>query len=199
MLTSALATNTLSSIPSYLPPNMESHEVPSSQCLLTDLSLSSSDSASSESSPLSCFASSPTLSIVSSPASSTSELVPKEVLRDPHDLPHFAKKALIHSDQPILYLPPLLSSLPCSFPTHTHISTDRCPKTTEARLPDIGHASFSLHRALHNFSPLTENYAATTYAEAFNWGELELPEEDEHDWYCVAFRSIRKPGSDSGR
>lgn len=80
-----------------------------------------------------------------------------------------------------------------------HASTDRVPKTTEARLPDIDAASLSLHKALHNFCPLTENYAATSYAEAFNWDELDLPEEDEHDWYCVVFRSIRKPGSESGR
>jgi hypothetical protein len=173
---------------------MESH---GSLYLLPDLS--SSDSASSESSPLTSLASSPISSFVSSPASSTSELVLKEVLHDPHEPPHFAKQAPVHSDQPILYLPPVLSSLPCSFPIHTHVSTDRSPKTSEARLPDIDPASFSLHRALHKFCPLTENYAATSYAEAFNWSELELPEEDEHDWYCVAFRSIRKLGSESGR
>lgn len=38
-----------------------------------------------------------------------------------------------------------------------------------------------------------------SYAEAFNWDELDLPEEDEHEWYVVAFRSIRKPGSENGR
>ncbi|KAH9083427.1 hypothetical protein EDB83DRAFT_2502485 [Lactarius deliciosus] len=165
---------------------MESPDVPSSLYLIVpDSSSSSSDSASSESSPQT--------SLTSSPA-----LIPKEdPHHDPHDPPILGKQAHIHSDQPILYLPPLLSSLPCSFPSHTHASTDRVPKTTEARLPDINPASLSLHRALHNFYPLTDDYAATTYAEAFNWGELELPEEDEHDWYCVAFRSIRKPDSET--
>ncbi|KAH9048351.1 hypothetical protein EDB84DRAFT_265875 [Lactarius hengduanensis] len=177
---------------------MESPDVPSSLYLVVPDS-SSSDSASSESSPQTSLTSSPALSVVSSPASSISELVPKEdPHHDPHVPPNLGKRALIHSDQPILYLPPLLSSLPCSFPSHSHASTDRVPKTTEARLPDINPASLSLHRALHNFCPLTDDYAATTYAEAFNWGELELPEEDEHDWYCVAFRSIRKPDSESG-
>ena len=37
------------------------------------------------------------------------------------------------------------------------------------------------------------------YAEAFNWDELELPADEEREWYCVAFRSKRKEGSDSGR
>jgi hypothetical protein len=178
---------------------MESPDVLSRLSLVSDLSLGSGDSVSSESSPLTSLASSPTLSFVSSPASSISELVLKDLPHDPHDPPFLGKEAPVHFDQPILYLPPLISSLPCSFPNHTHASTDRVPKTTEARLPDIDAASHSLHRALHNFCPLTENYAATTYAEAFNWDELDLPEEDEHDWYCVAFRSIRKPGSDSGR
>ncbi len=178
---------------------MDSLDAPSTLYLVVP-DLSASDSTSSESSSASP-ASSPTLS---SPASSTSELVLNENEvphdpHDPHDPPYLGKQAPVHSDQPILYLPPLLSSLPCSFPTHTHASTDRVPKTTEARLPDIDPASLSLHRALHDFCPLTENYAATSYAEAFNWGELELPEEDEHDWYCVAFRSIRKLGSESGR
>jgi len=177
---------------------MESPHVLSRLSLVSDLSLGSGDSVSSESSPLTSLASSPALSFVSSPASSTSELVLKDLPHDPHDPPFVGKDAPIHFDQPILYLPPLISSLPCSFPNHTHTSTDRVPKTTEARLPDIDAASLSLHRALHNFCPLTENYAATTYAEAFNWDELDLPEEDEHDWYCVAFRSIRKPGSESG-
>jgi len=179
---------------------MQLLDVPSNPVSVSDLS-PSDDSISPESSPLTSLASSlvssPTLSFLSSPASSVFELGPKEVPHDPHDPPHLGK--LIHSEQPILYLPPLLSSLPCSYPTHTHASTDRVPKTTEARLPGIDPASLSLHRALHNFCPLTEDYAATSYAEAFNWSELELPEEDEHDWYCVAFRSIRKPDSESGR
>ena len=70
---------------------------------------------------------------------------------------------------------------------------------TTTRLPDIDPASLSLHKALHGFSPATERYADTAYAEAFNWDELELPEDEEREWYCVAFRSKRKEGSDSGR
>ena len=178
---------------------MELPDVPSSLSLVSNLSSSSSDSASSESSPLTSLAPSPTLTFASSPASSISELVLKDLPYDPHVPPFIGKEAPVHFDQPILYLPPLISSLPCSFPNHTHTSTDRVPKITEARLPDIDAASLSLHRALHNFAPLTENYAATSYAEAFNWDELDLPVDDEHDWYCVAFRSIRKPGSESGR
>src|SRR6201996_8006872 len=120
---------------------MELTDVPSPLSLVSDLSSSSSDSASSESSPLTSLASSPTLSFASSPASSISELVLKDLPYDPHDPPFAGKEVPVNFDQPILYLPPLISSLPCSFPNHTHTSTDRVPKITEARLPDIDAAS----------------------------------------------------------
>ncbi|KZT59196.1 hypothetical protein CALCODRAFT_431396 [Calocera cornea HHB12733] len=103
---------------------------------------------------------------------------------------------------PILYLPPLLSSLPtCHHNTH-----DPCqgaqhfpmkPLHTEVRLPEIDPASLSLHHALHNFRPLDRQYSAKTYAEAFNWDEILLPEDEEREWYCVAFRSKRRKGSNS--
>lgn len=154
--------------------------------------------ASSSNSPLSSIPTSASSSLVSTPASNVLEL-PKEVPRNPHDLPVFDKDSLTNPSEPILYLPPFLSSLP-----HTHVnftlptSTGRAPKATEAHLPDIDGPSLALHKALHNFTPITEKYASTSYAEAFNWGDLDLPEEDEHEWYCVAFRSIRKPGSENG-
>ena len=120
--------------------------------------------------------------------------------RDPHILPTFSRSA-----SPILYLPPLLSSLPegvvhpgYPFSSPSTPGTPR-PLSTTARLPTIDHASLSLHRALHNFHPVTDDYAITPYADAFNWGELELPEGEEREWYCVAFRSKRKDGSDGGR
>lgn len=135
---------------------------------------------------------------MSTPATSVSEL-PKEVPRNPHDLPVFDKDSLTNPSEPILYLPPFLSSLP---PTHVNstspTSTGRVPKATESHLPDIDGPSLALHKALHNFTPITEKYASVSYAEAFNWGDLDLPEEDEHEWYCVAFRSVRKPGSENG-
>lgn len=155
--------------------------------------------ASSSNSPLSSIPTSPSESLVSTPASSVFEL-PKEVPRDPHDLPLFDKDSLTNPSEPILYLPPFLSTLP---PAHVNsalpISPGRVPKTTESRLPDIDGPSLALHKALHNFTPITEKYASTSYAEAFNWGDLDLPEEDEHEWYCVAFSSIRKPGSENDR
>ena len=49
------------------------------------------------------------------------------------------------------------------------------------------------------FQPATDEYATMPYAEAFNWDEMLLPEEDEREWYCVAIRSKRKEGSDGGR
>ncbi|KAI0266759.1 hypothetical protein BC834DRAFT_873394 [Gloeopeniophorella convolvens] len=154
--------------------------------------------ASSEASPLSSIMPSPSSSSLPSPVSTFSDL-PPESPRDPHSLPVFSDRTLTHPAKPILYLPPLLSSLPHQYPVHTpSVSTGVTPKTTETRLPDIDPASLSLHKALHHFVPVTEKYAGASYAEAFNWHELDLPEDEEREWYCVAFRSIRKPGSETG-
>ena len=128
---------------------------------------------------------------------------PSASKRDPHILPTFSR-----SQSPILYLPPLLSSLPegikhPGYPLSPPLppSTPGAPKplSTTARLPTIDRASLALHRALHGFRPVTDEYATVPYAEAFNWDEMLLPEEDEREWYCVAFRSKRKEGSDGGR
>ncbi|KAI8972214.1 hypothetical protein BD414DRAFT_540387 [Trametes punicea] len=120
---------------------------------------------------------------------------------DPHVLPTFSR-----TQSPILYLPPLLSSLPAGVvhpqqplasPAFSSPSVPP-PLSTESRLPSIDKASLALHRALHHFRPVTEDYANTPYAEAFNWDELELPLEEEREWYCVVFRSKRREGSDGG-
>ncbi|KAJ2969599.1 hypothetical protein NUW54_g12926 [Trametes sanguinea] len=103
---------------------------------------------------------------------------------DPHILPTFSR-----SQSPILYLPPLLSSLPPG------VIVPQPPADSPAfSSPTVP----PLHRALHHFRPLTEDYATTPYAEAFNWDELELPADEEREWYCVVFRSKRKEGSDGG-
>lgn len=62
--------------------------------------------------------------------------------------------------------------------------TDSIP-TPGAALPlgSVDPASLSLHRALHHFRPLTENYAETSYKGAFNWDGLRLDEELEREWY----------------
>ncbi|KAH7914134.1 hypothetical protein BJ138DRAFT_1144463 [Hygrophoropsis aurantiaca] len=117
--------------------------------------------------------------------------------RDPHLLPTFDSESLTKPASAVLYLPPLLSSLPSKLPAHD-LPIDRPPMITETRLPDIDPVSLSLHKALHRFHPITPDYAASPYAEAFNWSRLELPIDEERDWYCVVFRSKRKPGSDSG-
>jgi hypothetical protein len=139
------------------------------------------------------------LSLVSTPASSVFEL-PKQVQRFPHDCPIFEKGTLINPGEPILYLPPFLSTLPIELahaPSETISPIGRTTNPTEAHLPNIDTASFSLHKALHNWGPVSEDYATVPYAEAFNWDELDLPEEDEHEWYCVVFRSARRLGSDT--
>lgn len=115
--------------------------------------------------------------------------------RDPHDLPDFSGSNLPTS--PVLFLPPLLSSLPYGFSHTPAPSPDQAPLTTETHLPDIDPASLSLHKALHYFSPVNPHYATQPYAESFNWDSLKLPEDEEREWYVVAFRSRRMPGSDS--
>jgi len=117
--------------------------------------------------------------------------------RDPHDIPDFSDPN--PQTSPVLFLPPLLSSLPYGFSHTPAPSPDQPPLTTETHLPDIDPASLSLHRALHYFSPVSPHYATQPYAESFNWDSLMLPEDQEREWYVVAFRSKRNPGSDSGR
>ncbi|KAJ7901819.1 hypothetical protein B0H14DRAFT_3723415 [Mycena olivaceomarginata] len=110
---------------------------------------------------------------------------------DPHSVPVYDEK----KSAPVLYLPPLLSSLPATFPS-TPFHSENPPLVTETRLPDIDPASLSLHKALHYFRPRDENYARHPYSEGFNWDQLVLPEHEEREWYCVVFRSKRKAGSD---
>ncbi|TFK44676.1 hypothetical protein BDQ12DRAFT_661373 [Crucibulum laeve] len=117
--------------------------------------------------------------------------------RDPHTIPTFDSKSLTEPEEPVLYLPPLLSSLPEQF-TAAELPPRYPPLTTETRLPDIDPASLSLHKALHHFKPLSPYYADHAYGEAFNWSQLVLPEDEEREWYCVVFRSRRKAGSDGG-
>ncbi|CAL1707078.1 unnamed protein product [Somion occarium] len=120
---------------------------------------------------------------------------------DPHHLPDFDKTSLTAPAAPILYLPPLLSSLPRKYDYKIPpipADQERRPLNTETRLPDIDPASLALHKALHNFQPVTREYAITPYEQAFNWHELVLPEDSEREWYCVVFRSKRKDGSDGG-
>ncbi|KAJ7680311.1 hypothetical protein DFH06DRAFT_973162 [Mycena polygramma] len=138
------------------------------------------------------FAHPPHLSqYISSPSGSLTLVGADE--RDPHSLPVFDED----KSSPILYLPPLLSSLPESFPSNP-VPHDNPPLITQTRLPDIDPASLSLHKALHHFRPYDDKYASTPYAQAFNWDRLVLPAHEERDWYCVVFRSKRKAGSDGG-
>ena len=104
--------------------------------------------------------------------------------------------------EPVLYLPPILSLLPAEYRQLTASLVDsqttgpHTPLSTESHLPSIDKASLSLHLALHRFRAVTREYAVVPYAEASNWNEIELPEDDEHEWYCVAFNSKRRAGSD---
>ncbi|KAI0793230.1 hypothetical protein C8Q75DRAFT_550689 [Abortiporus biennis] len=136
---------------------------------------------------------------VFSPHDKASPVIPPPT-NDPHRLPEFNSTSLTSPSAPILYLPPLLSSLPQGYNHAFPPSSDKPykPLNTESRLPDIDPASLALHKALHEFRPITAEYAETAYAEAFNWGDLQLPEYLEREWYCVVFRSKRKQDSDGG-
>ncbi|KAI6046157.1 hypothetical protein EDC04DRAFT_2558451 [Pisolithus marmoratus] len=117
--------------------------------------------------------------------------------RDPHQLPAFDSESLTKPTSTVLYLPPLLSSLPSGVEVPV-TQSDTPPLVTETHLPDIDPVSLSLHKALHHFRPLSSEYAGLPYAEAFNWLDLDLPLDEEREWYAVVFRSKRKAGSDSG-
>lgn len=103
-------------------------------------------------------------------------------------------------DDPILFLPPLLSPLPAQH-RHAHDlyhhsgPTDEELSNFNTRLPNIDPASLVLHQALHRFKPIDHNYASTSYEQAFNWDELTMARDIEREWYCVVFRSRRKPES----
>ncbi|EKM80941.1 hypothetical protein AGABI1DRAFT_112645 [Agaricus bisporus var. burnettii JB137-S8] len=136
----------------------------------------------------------PTFSNTDSSESGTSACLPVESVpgdRSVHDVPDLSAQALAKLSVPILYLPPRLSSLPDNILPDTSIDHQ-----TANRLPHIDPASLSLHKSLHRFRPLTSDYASMTYADAFNWAEMSLPAEEEREWYCVVFRSRRKPGND---
>jgi hypothetical protein len=122
---------------------------------------------------------------------------PTDTDRDPHELPTFNVGNFVNPASAILYLPPLLSSLPHELGIISDTPQERRPMLTKTHLPDIDPVSLSLHKALHHFRPATPDYAGATYEEAFNWSELELPEDEEREWYCVVFRSKRLPKSDS--
>jgi hypothetical protein len=118
---------------------------------------------------------------------------------DPHHLPTFDSTTLTAPTAPILYLPPLLSSLPSGYSHSVDLVGNHRPLTTDTRLPDIDPVSLMLHKALHKFQPVTSEYSVIPYEQAFNWKDLVLPEDAEREWYCVVFRSKRKEGSDGGR
>ncbi|CEL61065.1 hypothetical protein RSOLAG1IB_04305 [Rhizoctonia solani AG-1 IB] len=139
--------------------------------------------------------------------------------RDPHALPSYTNESFNEPQEPVLFLPPLLSALPASLSSrakhHDRSKLTELPKLpphpdrlgpTATRLPDIDPASLSLHRALH-FLKSRKGFAKLPYDEVFNWDEIsaayhsdldKIPDgELEREWYVVAFRSKRKAGSDS--
>jgi hypothetical protein len=129
----------------------------------------------------------------------SSSVVQSAIIQAHHTVPHTSTSETIPSD-PVLYLPPLLSPLPTSLRYTPSLSTQG--KTLAelefaTRLPDIDPASLALHQVLHGFRPLGSDYSTTPYNHAFNWSEINLPEEVEREWYCVVFRSRRNKESSS--
>jgi hypothetical protein len=167
---------------------------PNTSCPILEIG----ETSSSDASPLHSALPSPSSSFVSTPTTSVTDLS-EEIKHDPHDPPVFDEQ-LAHLTPDISYFPPLLSSLPHEFSHQTPtVSGGRAPRTSKSRLPDIDPMSLSLHKVLHNFAAITEDYAVAPYENAFNWNELELPVDDEREWYSITFRSIRRLGSDSAR
>lgn len=82
-------------------------------------------------------------------------------------------------------LPPLETAINCGV---TAIS-----RTTES----VDEASKLLSIALTKFRHITDDYAREYYEKAFNWDEIELPLDIEKEFYCVVFRSRRKPDVDT--
>ena len=128
------------------------------------------------------------------------EAVRRQSIHTHHSLPPVTESI---PDDPILYLPPLLSPLPSehAHEGHQHHGHHH-PAPAEiadfsTRLPHIDPASLVLHQALHDFSPIDTRYAMRRYDKAFNWKSLSLPVNVEREWYCVVFRSRRKPESSS--
>ena len=97
----------------------------------------------------------------------------------------------------VLYIPPILSLLPSTTGLTTTTAKFADPLWTESALPSIDTASLALHGALHQFRPVSDDYALVPYSEAFNWSEIKLPSDLESSWFCVVFRSRRKPWSNS--
>lgn len=107
------------------------------------------------------------------------------------------------AQDPLLFLPPLLSRLPSDSRSDTRSSRndDDGVDYTSSCLPDIDSASLALHRALHRFRPVTPLYAVAPYEQAFNWSSLQIEDDSSRlarqeacEWYIVAFRSKRRVG-----
>ncbi|BGP00101.1 hypothetical protein NBRC10513v2_004324 [Rhodotorula toruloides] len=117
-------------------------------------------------------------------------------------LPDLSSAQRVTAVEPLLYLPPILSLLPPSLVEDSPSpSTSSVVQYTNSRLPSIDPVTLAFHRALHAFRPLTPLYAVVPYAEAFNWSEITLEDDEEgtareaeREWYVVAFRSRRRRG-----
>lgn len=97
-------------------------------------------------------------------------------------------------DTSVLYLPPLLSLLPDQLEAPEPTSDAPHVNWTDSRLPDIDPPSRQLHDALHRFGPIDPAYAHVPYASAFNWADLDLPNDLAHEW-CVVRTSAALTGS----
>ena len=53
--------------------------------------------------------------------------------------------------------------------------------------------------ALDGLAPLDDSYAARPVGEAFDWTSAAMALPTGHEWYLVAFRSVRRAGCDEAR
>lgn len=93
----------------------------------------------------------------------------------------------------------LLNPVSHRFAQSLHLTPQPPPpfqQTIQKTLPQtqtdlLSSSSLALQDSLQAFRPLNDQYAQVLYADAFNWADIELDEDLEDEWYCVAFRSKR--------
>ncbi|CED82057.1 hypothetical protein [Phaffia rhodozyma] len=99
--------------------------------------------------------------------------------------PHHSTSSISHRYAQSLHISPIPSTKPNG--------VNRQPERYIPPVPEVplSEQSFKLQEALRAFRPLSGKYAEVSYKDAFNWEDIQLDEDIEGEWYCVAFRSKR--------
>ena len=106
-------------------------------------------------------------------------------------------QASLFSPSPRLYLPPPASSPSARYEEIPEPTSSYLPFRIETFSSEVAAMTMELHKALHRFRPVSDQYASMPFNEAFNWEELELPEEIERDWFAVVIQSKQRDGNNT--